>query len=97
MLREIAEALETLTAQRPLILVLEALHWSDVSTLDLLAFIARRKEPARLLVIGTYRPAEMLHDGHPLKGVTQELYAHHLATEMSLGFLRAKDIEVYLA
>ena len=52
MLRELAEALELLTAQQPLVLVLEDLHWSDPSTLDLLAVLARRREPARLLLIG---------------------------------------------
>lgn len=41
MLRELAEAVEVLTAERPLVPVLEDLHWSDVSTLDWLAFVAR--------------------------------------------------------
>ena len=57
MLREMAEALEELTALQPLILVLEDLHWSDYSTLDLIAMLARRQEPARFLLLGTYRPA----------------------------------------
>ena len=34
MLREMAEALDAITAERPLVLWLEDLHWSDVSTLD---------------------------------------------------------------
>ena len=55
-----AEALAALTAERPLVLLLEDLHWSDASTLDLIAAIARRTEPAQLLVIGTYRPVEVL-------------------------------------
>ena len=37
MLREMAEALAVWTAERPLILVLEDLHWSDHATLDLIA------------------------------------------------------------
>ncbi|MCI0569045.1 MAG: AAA family ATPase, partial [Acidobacteria bacterium] len=49
MLREMVEAIETLTAGTPLLLVIEDLHWSDHSTLDLLAYLARRREPARLL------------------------------------------------
>src|SRR5215813_795163 len=97
MLREMAEAFESVTATQPLILVLEDLQWSDVSTLDLLAFLARRKEPARFLVIGTYRPVEMLSDGQLLKGITQELYAHRQATELALGVLSEADIETYLA
>ena len=42
MLREMAEALEQLTAGTPLVLVLEDLHWADYSTLDLLSALARR-------------------------------------------------------
>lgn len=68
MLRELAEALEVVTRERPLVLVLEDLHWSDVSTLDWLAYVARRQERARLLVIGTYRPVEVLTRDHPLSG-----------------------------
>src|SRR5262249_2272272 len=72
MLRELAEALEHLTAEQPLVLVLEDLHWSDYATLDFLAFVARRCEPARLLVIGTYRPVEVIMREHPLWRVKQE-------------------------
>jgi DNA-binding winged helix-turn-helix (wHTH) protein len=65
MLREMAEALEALTASQPLILGLEDLPWSDYSTLDLIAMLARRQEPARLLLLGTYRPAEITMRDHP--------------------------------
>ena len=66
MLRELAEAIDLLTVQQPLVLVLEDLHWSDPSTLDLLAVLARRREPARLLLLGTYRPPEVRRRAHPL-------------------------------
>ncbi|HET8826231.1 MAG TPA: AAA family ATPase, partial [Terriglobales bacterium] len=56
MLREVAEAIETLSSETPLLLILEDLHWSDFSTLDLVSYLARRGDPARLMVIGTYRP-----------------------------------------
>ena len=73
MLRELAEALEVLTADRALVLVLEDLQWSDHSTVEALAYLAQRREPARLLVLGTYRPVEMLLQAHPLRGMVQEL------------------------
>jgi AAA ATPase domain len=73
MLREAAECLEAVSTEQPLVLVLEDLHWSDHATLDLLAWLARRREPARLLVLGTSRPVEGLIQGHPLQAVTQEL------------------------
>ncbi|MBI3249631.1 MAG: AAA family ATPase [Deltaproteobacteria bacterium] len=102
MLREFAEMVEALANvgaihESPLlVLVLEDLHWSDVSTLDLLAFLARRKEPARLLIVGTYRPVEMIGNGHPLKGIVQELYAHGLAVEVAVGALSEAEIGEYL-
>jgi hypothetical protein len=49
MMRELAEALAVLTADRPLVLVLEDLHWSDSSTVEFLAYLAQRREPARRL------------------------------------------------
>src|SRR5262249_39296171 len=45
MLREMAEAVDAITIERPLVLWLEDLHWSDPSTLELLALLARRREP----------------------------------------------------
>jgi DNA-binding winged helix-turn-helix (wHTH) protein/tetratricopeptide (TPR) repeat protein len=97
MLREVAEALEAITAEVPLILVLEDLHWSDNSTLDLISYWAQRRSPTRLLLIGTYRPAEAMADNHPLKTVAQELQAHQLCREMPLGFLSQEAIRTYLA
>ncbi len=96
MLREMLEAVEVLTERRPLVLVLEDLHWSDGSTLELLAAVARRQERARLLVIGTYRPVEMLSKKHPLKEVMQELFAHHLCVELALRLLSEADVAEYL-
>jgi len=58
MLREIVEALDAFAVDVPLLLILEDLHWSDPSTLDLLAAVAQGPEPAQLLVLGTYRPGD---------------------------------------
>ena len=55
MLREMGEALEVLTADLPLVLILEDLHWSDYSTLDLISYLARQRQAAQLMLIGTYR------------------------------------------
>jgi predicted ATPase len=73
MLRELAEGLEALSAERPLVLVLEDLHWSDASTVEALAMLARRREPARLLVLDTYRPVDLIVHDHPLRVLKQEL------------------------
>jgi DNA-binding winged helix-turn-helix (wHTH) protein/tetratricopeptide (TPR) repeat protein len=97
MLREMASALEALAAERPLAFLLEDLHWSDYSSLDLVSYLARRREPARLLLIGTYRPVEVILGDHPLKAVKAELAAHRLCAEMPLEFLSEAAVGEYLA
>ncbi len=97
MLREMADALEVVTNATPLVLVLEDLHWSDYSTLDLLTALARRSAAARLLVIGTYRPVDVIVSGHPLKALVQELLAHQQCGELPLELLNSAAIEAYLA
>ena len=96
MLRELAEALEVLTADRVLVLVLEDVQWSDRSTVEALAYLAQRREPARLLVLGTYRPVEVPLQGHPLRGLVQELCGRGQAEELRLEFLTAEDVAAYV-
>ncbi len=97
MLRELAEAVEVITRVAPLVLWLEDLHWSDHATLDWLAFLARRDEPARLLLLGTYRPVELILTEHPLRSLKQELRAHRRCEELPLSLLSAAAVESYLA
>ncbi|HEY5866155.1 MAG TPA: AAA family ATPase, partial [Candidatus Tectomicrobia bacterium] len=96
MLRELAEALEVLTADRALVLILEDLQWSDTSTVEALAYLAQRPEPARLLMVGTYRPVEVLLQGHPLRGAVQELCGRGQAVDLRLEFLAAADVAAYV-
>ena len=78
-------------------LVLEDLQWSDRSTVEALAYLAQRREPARLLVLGTYRPVEVLLRGHPLRGMVQELCGRGQAADLRLEFLPAADVAAYVA
>src|SRR5215469_12255315 len=96
MLREIAQALQVLTSDIPLVLLLEDLHWSDFATLEMISAVARRPEPSRLLVIGTYRPFEVLADNHPLRTVQRELQLHRQCEELRLKLLSPGDIADYL-
>ena len=86
-----------LTADRVLVLVLEDLQWSDPSTVEALAYLAQRREPARLLVLGTYRPVEVLLRGHPLRGMVQELCGRGQGRERRLEFLSAAEVAAYVA
>ncbi|HEY1309068.1 MAG TPA: AAA family ATPase [Vicinamibacterales bacterium] len=97
MLRELAEAVEAISAESPLLIVLEDLHWSDFSTLDVISYLARHRDPARLLVIGTYRPVDVILGDHPLKAVKRELQAHGLCREVPLELLPEAAVAEYLA
>ena len=97
MLREIAEVLEVLTADVPLVLIFEDLHWSDYSTMDVLARLAQRWEPAQLLLLGTYRPMDAMVSGHPLRTVIPTLRVHGQCVELPLTCLSASEVGSYLA
>jgi DNA-binding winged helix-turn-helix (wHTH) protein/predicted ATPase len=97
MLREMAGALEALTADLPLVLILEDLHWSDYSTLDLISYLASQRQPAQLMLIGTYRPVELIVSGHPLKAVKRELLAKKQCEELPLEYLSEEAIVRYLS
>jgi len=97
MLRELADALDVLTAETPLMLVLEDLHWSDASTVEALAYVAQRRDPARLLVLGTYRPVETLLRSHPLRGLVQELCGRGQAVDLALELLPAEAVTAYVS
>ncbi len=95
MLSEMTLELEALAAEASLVLLLEDLHWSDPSTLELISAIGRQSEPSHLLILGTYRPADRL--GHFLRRVKSELEFHHQCNELRLRFLSERDIANYLA
>jgi predicted ATPase/DNA-binding winged helix-turn-helix (wHTH) protein len=97
MLREFADAVDALTTETPLVLILEDMHWSDYATLDLLSLLAQRRTPARLFIIGTYRPVEAIAHHHPLRAVAQDLRRHGHATELPLALLSAEGVAAYLA
>ena len=96
MLREMVELLDELAAETPLVLLLEDLHWSDYSTIDLLTALASRPEPARLLVLATYRPGDALTAGHPLHLAMQELRLRRRARHIALHPLGERAIDDYL-
>ncbi|HKA17048.1 MAG TPA: AAA family ATPase [Blastocatellia bacterium] len=96
MVREMAETLEALSKETTCVLVLEDLHWSDYSTVDLLSAIAARREPARLMLIGTYRPVDLILQKHPFKAVMQELQGHGRCELFPLEYLSEQAITDYL-
>ena len=96
MLRELVEALEAITELRPLALLLEDLHWSDPSTIDVVSALARRDDSARLLLLATYRPQDARADSHRVWETAHELHQRGLASEIGLGSLTPCAVVDYL-
>ncbi|MCW2954437.1 MAG: transcriptional regulator, LuxR family, partial [Conexibacter sp.] len=61
-----------LAEERPVVFVIEDLHWADRSTRDFLAFLVRAARGERLALVATFR-AEDLHREHPLRPFVAEL------------------------
>ena len=96
MLREIGAFLESVTTSTTIILLLEDLHWSDNATADLLAFLAARRDPARLLILATFRPAEASTRDHPISQIRQTLRARRRCVDLALDYLATADVREYL-
>jgi DNA-binding winged helix-turn-helix (wHTH) protein/predicted ATPase len=94
LLRELADTLEAAATDLPTVVILEDLHWADYSTLDLIGALARRRAPARLLIVGTYRPGEAPDREQPLRTITQDL--RHVCRELKLGPLDESAVARYL-
>ena len=55
----LASFLQEAAAAQPLVLILDDLHAADEASLRLLQFVARELRGAALLVVGTYRDADL--------------------------------------
>jgi DNA-binding winged helix-turn-helix (wHTH) protein/tetratricopeptide (TPR) repeat protein len=96
MVREVCDTLEAITADRGLILVLEDLHWADLSTLDIISTFARRQGPAQVLLLGTLRPPSVASQP-AMSRLRQDLAIRGLSGEISLGPFEAAEVSEYLS
>ncbi len=78
----VAQIIGRLAAERPLLLVLEDLHWADEMSLRLLAFVSRRLSKRRVLCVATAR-SEDIADAPLLRRTLVELNGE--ASSFSLG------------
>ncbi|MFI7060107.1 AAA family ATPase [Kribbella sp. NPDC050124] len=69
---EVLTLFERAAAQKPLVVVLEDLHWADPGTVELLAYLVRNVEQPGLLVVCTYRSTD-LGPAHPLRPVIADI------------------------
>src|SRR5215471_4000551 len=97
MKRELANLLQAVAESRPLVLFIDDLHWSDVSTVDLLNFLGGKLDSLKVLIVTTYRPSDMLLSKHPFLQIKPDLQARGLCRELLLEFLTESEIAEYLA
>jgi DNA-binding CsgD family transcriptional regulator/tetratricopeptide (TPR) repeat protein len=88
--------LAELASQRPVLLVLEDLHWADRSTRDLLTFLSRVLHREKVAVVLTYRTDD-LHRRHPLRPVVAELLRLPGVTAIELAPLGYADMADHLS
>ncbi len=93
MLREAVEALEALAAQRPVLLVLEDLQWTDGATLGLLSALLRRSGHARILLLATLSPPGVSAGEDGVRSLVHELCLRGTAEEIALGRLGVNAVE----
>jgi predicted ATPase len=88
--------LSRLASASPLVLVLEDVHWSDRSTRDLLAFLARNLRGERVQLIATYRSDE-LYRGHPLRAFLVELERNRRVQRIDIEPFTREEVSEQLA
>src|SRR5262245_6067516 len=80
---------------RPLVLILDDIHWADKPSLLLLRFLAREMGGSRLLVVATYRDVEVSR-GHPLAEVLPSLRQERTVERLLLRGLPEEDVRAML-
>jgi len=95
--RELAHFLQEASREQPLVVMLDNVHWIDLSSTDVLAYLAGRFDQMRLLVIACYREPELLARQHPFASLKLDLEARGCGCELTLDGLDRAAIERLVA
>ncbi len=95
-LRRVWDYLAALAATRPVVLLLDDLHWADPATLDLLRVVGRGLADVPILLLATYRTEEVGR-GHPLAALLPLLVREARAARLDLRPLDAGAIVALVA
>ncbi len=87
-----AAALRRLADIRPLLVVLDDLHWARSSTTQLLQAVAPHLQDARILVLAGYRSSE-IDAGHPMSTLLADPHIASVADRVDLDPLSPTDVE----
>jgi DNA-binding CsgD family transcriptional regulator len=92
----LAGFLRAIAGRRPLLLVLDDLHWADAPSLAMLKFAGRELEHGGPLVLGVYRHTEV-DRGHPLVGTLADLTRGQHHRRLLLGGLDQREVANFVA
>jgi DNA-binding SARP family transcriptional activator len=90
-LEALARVAGGLARRRPLLLVLEDLHWAGPATIAALEHLARRSAGHALMILATYR-SEDVAAGGALSAARRRLSAENLLTHVALNALSFPDV-----
>ena len=97
MKRELAAFLQKVCATQPLVLLIEDIHWADISTVDVLGYVLTRLRDSGLLAVATYRPAELQLSSHPFLALKLDLQTRGAAREIPLAFLSEESVARFIS
>jgi class 3 adenylate cyclase len=86
-----AGILEAGGEQKPVLLILDDLHWADSPTLSLLRHVVRAGITVPVMVVGTYRDSDLSRD-HPLTSLLADLHREQGVARMKLTGLDSEDL-----
>jgi len=87
--------IQRLSKENPIVFFIDDLQWADSSTLSLLHYLARNTKDDRVLIIGAYRPEDLLdvetEETHPLKKVIQNMSREELFKKIEIDRLEEES------
>jgi DNA-binding CsgD family transcriptional regulator len=86
--RAMRDLLETLAARKPLVLLLDDLHWADSGSLELLSMLLRRPPDAAVLLALAVRPRQV---PERLRGALERAHGAGTLTRLDLQGLSASE------
>src|SRR5579883_404200 len=92
--------LTKISEQTPLVILLDDMHWADISSTNLLFYIAREITSKKILIIVTYRPGDAISgyggERHPILQVQNEIMRYSAGKELSLHQLDRTSIRTIM-
>jgi tetratricopeptide (TPR) repeat protein len=95
-IREAGDFMKAAGRGFPIVFLLEDLQWADTASVDMLHHLGCRLARQRMLIVGTYRQADVDAANPPMKRCAVDLLARGAARELGVGALTPEDLEAYL-